>query len=192
MKPGKIKLSIIQGATFRKSLRWGQPSIAAVAISDIPPAAPALINTTTAHGLPSIPWPVVVKAARHGLGDQPLMAASAGDTGVTVPVSTLTATPFKGPGELQFHPPVDLTGYTARAHFRSSVGAAAVLLELTTENGGIEIHPEGLVTIVIGEEQTAAITWSAAVYDLELVDPVGAVTRLVEGDVTVSPEVTRP
>jgi len=192
LKPAKIKLPIIQGATFRKSLRWGQPTVAAVAIANIAAAAPAVITTSGAHGLPSIPWPVRVKAARHGLGDDVLMATNTGANTLTVPVSTLTATAYKGPGELQFNPPVDLTGYTARAQFRSSTSSATVLLELTSDNGGIEIEAAGRVTLVIDADQTEEIGWSSAVYDLELIAPDGTVTRLAEGEASVSPEVTRP
>ena len=39
--------------------------------------------------------------------------------------------------------------------------------------------------------QSAALDFNSAVYDLEIVSPAGVVTRLVQGTVTLSREVTR-
>lgn len=87
---------------------------------------------------------------------------------------------------------INLIGYTARMQVRSSVTSATTLLELTTENGGITITGgSGTVTLTQTATQTAAYTWRQGVYDLELVSGGGVVTRLVQGSVTVSPEVTR-
>ena len=87
---------------------------------------------------------------------------------------------------------VDLTGYTARAQVRSSVTSSIVLLELTTENGGIVLGgAAGTIQRIVSAADTAAITWKNAVYDLEVIDAGGAVRRLMSGKVTVSLEVTR-
>lgn len=88
--------------------------------------------------------------------------------------------------------PMVLTGYTARMQVRQSVSAPAILLELTTENGGIVITAAtGTITLTQTPAQTAAYTWRRGVYDLELVSPLGAVTRLLQGDIESIPEVTR-
>ncbi|HXH24529.1 MAG TPA: hypothetical protein VNI78_04720 [Vicinamibacterales bacterium] len=88
--------------------------------------------------------------------------------------------------------PVDLTGYTARMQARERHGSPTVLLELTTENGGIQLGgPSGTITLSMSAAQTAALTWRRGVYDLELVSPAGVVTRLIEGVITVVPEVTQ-
>lgn len=88
--------------------------------------------------------------------------------------------------------PVDLTGCTARAQVRAEIEAPDVLLDLTTENGRIELGgATGTVTIKITAEDTAAITWTEGVYDLEVVFADGYVRRLLAGGVAVSPEVTR-
>lgn len=87
---------------------------------------------------------------------------------------------------------VDLTGCSARMQVRGKLTDPAVLLELTTTNGGIALGgTTGTVTINISASQTAAISWVAAVYDLELVFAGGTVRRLLAGSVAVSPEVTR-
>lgn len=88
--------------------------------------------------------------------------------------------------------PVDLTGCTARLQFRSEIAAATPLVTLTTENGGIVLGGVlGTIELIITAAVTAAFTWTAAVYDLEIVFTSGDVRRLVYGTVTVSPEVTR-
>ena len=88
--------------------------------------------------------------------------------------------------------PIDLTGCMARMQVRSEIESATVLLELTTENGGIVIDgPAGKLTLHLSPPATAAISWESGVWDLEVVHPNGDVTRLVQGSISVSPEVTR-
>lgn len=89
--------------------------------------------------------------------------------------------------------PVDLTGATARMHARAKVNSPGTpLLDLSTENGGIVLGgTAGTVKIVLTDAQTAAIDWTAAVHDLEVRFPSGFVRRLIQGGISVSPEVTR-
>lgn len=87
---------------------------------------------------------------------------------------------------------INLSGYTARLQMRTSQDAAAPFITLTTENGGITLGgAAGTITLTISAATTAAITESSGVYDLELVTSGGVVTRLIEGDVLLSKEVTR-
>ena len=85
--------------------------------------------------------------------------------------------------------PVPLTGYTARMQVRPSVTSAEVILELSTANGRITLGAGGIIQLDLTPAETSAL--KAGVYDLELTDISGRVTRLIEGKVTVSPEVTR-
>lgn len=90
--------------------------------------------------------------------------------------------------------PVDLTGYTARMQVRRTVNSDEALLDFTTENGAITLGGAlGTIAIVGAAADTAAIADNikAGVYDLELISPTGRVKRLVEGDATIKPEVTR-
>lgn len=115
--PAKLKLTVYQGATFRRRLRW------------------------------------------------------------TGPKPTLT--------------PIDLTGCTARLQVRSDRKSAVVLVELSTSNGGIALgDAAGTVDLYLSAEATAAFAWAAGVWDLEITHPGGDVTRLAQGSVSVSPEVT--
>lgn len=87
---------------------------------------------------------------------------------------------------------VNMTGYTARMHVREAIDDPVILMELTTQNGRIAIDaPTGTIRLLLSATETAAITWVRGVYDLELVDPAGVVTRLLQGQLRVSKEVTR-
>lgn len=87
---------------------------------------------------------------------------------------------------------VNLTGYSARCQFRTSISASTAALSLTTENGRIALTANtGTITLSINAADTSALAAGRYVYDLELVSSGGQVTRLMEGIVTVSAEVTR-
>ena len=90
--------------------------------------------------------------------------------------------------------PVDLTNYTARMQIRSSYESPVALVELLSTGGlpRITITPlTGALALLIDEATTRTLPSGHAVYDLEMVAPNGHVTRLLEGSVSVSPEVTR-
>jgi len=89
--------------------------------------------------------------------------------------------------------PIDLTGATARMQIRRSVSSDTVLLELTTENGRISHDGAGgVLTLVVDDEDTAALSFGNAVYDLEIEYGNGQVDRALYGDIILSKEVTRP
>jgi hypothetical protein len=88
--------------------------------------------------------------------------------------------------------PVNLTGYTARMQARQSHTSSSVVIELTTANSKISLGgTAGTITLSLTAGETAAITQSSLVYDLELVSGGGEVTRLLEGSLILTPEVTR-
>lgn len=88
---------------------------------------------------------------------------------------------------------IDLTGFTARLQMRETVESSTPFLTLTTENGGITLgDTAGTITLQATADATSAIVATSGVYDLELVAGNGiTVTRLIEGLVFISPEVTR-
>lgn len=88
---------------------------------------------------------------------------------------------------------VDLTGYTARMQVRAEVETPGPpLLVLDTSNGGIILGGvNGTIQLNMNPTQTAALTWESGVYDLELEASNGDVKRLIQGTISVSPEVTR-
>jgi len=87
---------------------------------------------------------------------------------------------------------VNLTGYSARMMLRSIVTSSTVALSLSSPSSGIAITAgTGTFTLSATATTTAALTPGRYVYDLEAVSSGGQVTRVCEGVVTVSAEVTR-
>ena len=88
---------------------------------------------------------------------------------------------------------VNLTGYTARLQIRSAYDSSTTTVSLTSAAGDIVLGgAAGTIVATISATATAALASSfSGVWDIELVSGSGVVTRLLEGAVTVSPEVTR-
>jgi hypothetical protein len=89
-------------------------------------------------------------------------------------------------------PAVNLLGFTARMHIRSELADASTLAELTSANGRITITPAtGQIDLMLSATDTAALGFERAVYDLEIESATGEVTRILQGFVNLSLEVTR-
>ena len=92
--------------------------------------------------------------------------------------------------------PVNLTGYSAKMQIRSKPESKAVIIELSTTNGRITLGTSGDLTtgainLFISASDTANLSvCENAVYDLELTSG-SVVTRILQGNVIISPEVTR-
>jgi hypothetical protein len=88
--------------------------------------------------------------------------------------------------------PIDLTGMQARMQIRENPKSETVLIDLSTENGGIAITPEaGLIDFLIDKAVTAAIKWDQAQYDVLMTLSNGHAFRLCEGLVVAKPGITR-
>lgn len=92
--------------------------------------------------------------------------------------------------------PFNLTGYTARMQIRRTVDNADTMISLTspTVNGnGITVMDGANNAISINmTAATTATILTSGVYDLEIVKTsTGAVSRLIQGTITLSLEVTR-
>jgi hypothetical protein len=86
--------------------------------------------------------------------------------------------------------PVDIADYSARMKIKKNKHDKDALIELTSENEGIEIKEDGIFILHISAEDTAKLVFSEGVYDMEFEAPDGAVTRLLEGSCKLSAEVT--
>jgi hypothetical protein len=86
--------------------------------------------------------------------------------------------------------PVDLTGYTAAMQVRASYSSATAIISLTNGSGITLGGAAGTIQLNISAVTTAALTAGTYVYDLELTY-AGTVTRLLEGQFVVTPEVTQ-
>jgi hypothetical protein len=89
--------------------------------------------------------------------------------------------------------PVDISGARGRMQIRKNRRDPDHFIELTTENGRIDITDpsNGLLHIQICAPDTAALDFKKGVYDLEIIFADCEVYRLCEGSVTLVPEITR-
>jgi hypothetical protein len=81
---------------------------------------------------------------------------------------------------------IDLSGYTGRSQIRkhyTSSNSISFTVTLTAI--------QGIVTLDLTSTQTSALTAGRYVYDVEVVSSSNVVARIIEGNVTVTPEVTR-
>jgi hypothetical protein len=86
---------------------------------------------------------------------------------------------------------VNLSAYSARMTIRRVFGSTPLLSLTSSPGGGIVLAataPNMVVTIT--DAQTLALTFSSAVYDLVIVAPGGTVDRILQGRVSLSPEVS--
>jgi hypothetical protein len=86
---------------------------------------------------------------------------------------------------------VNLTGYTARLQARIDVDETETILSLTTGAGITLGGAAGTITLNQTATQTALLPKGEYVYDLELQSSGGIVTRLLQGELNISAEVTR-
>ena len=84
--------------------------------------------------------------------------------------------------------PDDVSGYTAKMHIRPTKDSP-VLIKGISSGDGITITTN-VISLLISAEDTASFNFSKAYYDLELTNGTST-TRLIEGTVTLSAEVTR-
>ena len=86
--------------------------------------------------------------------------------------------------------PINLTGQTARMQLRRQYGYPVVLTLTTDPGDGIVITgATGNIAITITDERTEILESGFYVYDLEL-NNAGVINRLIQGTLTVSPQVT--
>lgn len=90
-------------------------------------------------------------------------------------------------------PVTDLTTYTAALHARANESDSSTVFALSslTPTSGIELFADGTMDFHMTAAQTSVLTTEAMVYDLEVTSASGIVTRLIEGNITLSQEVTR-
>ena len=194
-------LSIKQGSTFALTLKYGQPQFAVKAITGITKSGQAVV-TATGHGL-TVDWPVWVVGVAgmdqiNHTSDELRQACAAyygyyvDANSLRLDVDTTRFGTYTSGGEVLYHPPVNLTGFTARMQIRETVESTTIIKSLTTENGGITLGgAAGTIALLITATDTAALTVDSAVYDLEIASAGGVVTEVMSGIVLLGDEVTR-
>lgn len=82
--------------------------------------------------------------------------------------------------------PLDLTSYTGAAQLRKHY-TSSTSTSFTVATGG----NTGVLTLSLTANSTANLTAGRYMYDVEIIDSSNNVTRVVEGIVTVTPNITR-
>ena len=83
---------------------------------------------------------------------------------------------------------MNLTGYSVASQMRSTHDSSTVV---ATFSGSVTNASSWQITLSLTNSQTSAIEEAIYVYDVEITSGAGAVTRILEGTITVTPEVTR-
>jgi len=83
---------------------------------------------------------------------------------------------------------MNLAGYSAASQFRSTHDSNSVV---GTISASITNASAGQITLSMTSSATGAIEEGMYVYDVELTASSGAVTRILQGKVTLTPQVTR-
>jgi hypothetical protein len=192
--PTKLNLKMYQGSTFREVLRWESATKVYVPITGITKTAPMVVTAATHLTPPN--WRVKISGVvgMKEVNSTEYSIASAVDTN-TITFNQVNATGYTtyvSGGILEYNQPVDLTGFTARMQIREKLTSDAVIVELTTANNKIIIdNTLKTISFVLTAQETAALTFSTAVYSLELVSSGGEVSQLLTGTISLIKEVTR-
>ena len=193
MTPAKVNFKIYQGSTFREVFRWESALKTYLPITNITKAAPAVITCTGT--LPPVGWRAKITgvAGMKEINSDEYRVVTETGTGTVVfnSVNASGYTSYTSGGILEYNQPVDLAGYTARLQIRPQTASATTILTLTTENGGIAINNTlKTITVLMTATQTTALSFTSAVYSLELVKNTEVSTFSV-GNVSLVAEVTR-
>jgi len=89
--------------------------------------------------------------------------------------------------------PIDLTGAHAHMQIRTqhaNTDTGSPLIDIDDTSGITLGGPAGTIEILIDETLTAPLTVSNALYDLYITMPNGDRDRILEGSVTIDPQVT--
>lgn len=192
--PSKIGLKVYQGSTFTEVFRWESYIKVYKPITNITKTAPVVI-TAVGHGLP-VGWRTKITNVSgmkeiNSTDDYVIVTDTTVDT---VTINSINATGYStytSGGVLEYNEPKSLAGCTARMQIRSKVTSTDVILELTTENGMIQINDTNkTITITIPAATTETLNFKSAVYSLEIVSG-SIVTPFIYGTITLDTEITR-
>ena len=198
MEPAKINYKIYQGSTFTETLRWESQLKKYANISAITKAAPCVITTSAAHGVP-LNWRIWVKGA-GGMKDinssdddnYYIVTSKTSDTLTLQQINSSGYTAYTAGGVVEYNTPIPLAGYTAQMQIRESLESSTIIAELTSANGGILIDvANNTISINISSAITTNFTFDTAVYSCELTDSSSRVVPFLRGNMTLIKEVTR-
>lgn len=82
--------------------------------------------------------------------------------------------------------PLNLTGYTFQSEFRKTYSSSNVTSFVCT----VEQSTNGVFSLALAANVSANVTAGRFVYDVKMTDSLGTVSRVMEGILTLNPEVT--
>ncbi len=194
-----LDLTIVRGSTFSLVVLPEAPPIIYKAITAALQTAPLRL-TVPGHGLVSgrkvaitnMKGMTEANAVANEVRESDRRPCTVIDPN-TIEINAINAAgfrPYISGGILQYNTPLDLTGYIARMSITDKLDGTE-LFRLDTLNGRITVNTtDGTLTLTISAVESAALTFSKGVYDLEIESPSGVVTKLLYGAVTVSKEAT--
>ena len=87
---------------------------------------------------------------------------------------------------------IDLTGCKARSQIRTDYKATTALITFSTDDNSIVFdNVEHTIAVIATPEMTNPIKVGKGVWDFEFVDSLDKVSRIFEGNVVFSPQVTK-
>lgn len=193
-QPVKINYKLYQGSTFKEVLRWESGTKVYKPITGIAKSAPVEVSCVD-HGVP-VGWRAkitnVLGMKEINSGENYYVITDVlPDSFKINAVNAVGFGDYVSGGIVEYNQPVSLAGVTARMQLRSSLTSEEIILELTTENDGIIVDDVNkTITLTVSAIATAGLTFTSAVYSLELTKS-GEVTPFVNGTITLVPEVTR-
>lgn len=84
--------------------------------------------------------------------------------------------------------PYNLSGFTVRSQAKNAYTDIDPIVTFTTE---VVDPPSGKIRLSLTDEQTSALEFTKALYDVEIESETGFVTRVLQGTITLSREVTK-
>ena len=191
-----IPIEIKQGATFDKKFNWYGGGKLVREIEAVAVGCPTRI-TVTAHGLPAgAETPIYIDdvkgATKLNTRGKEVLATYVDADNFDVDTYTRGKTYTSGTGCMHYFVPKNLISWTARMDIRDNLDDATTLVSLTSPSDIVINITTAEIQILISASVTAGLDFDEGVYDLELEDGSGNVTRLIEGNVAFIKEVTRP
>lgn len=194
----RFDLIMDQGATFTHAFNWYGGGKFMSQVEDVRCGYPTQVKVT-GHGLPDVSETPVIIEGVEGSADRinshttgVLMCKRVDDDWFAVPVNTAAMSWTPGTGGITYYIPADLVGWECRMQIRKRWNSPDVIHEANIANGQMTIDTEDAsINIFIPHTVTEVLNFSEAVYDIEIYQTDGVVTRLVEGRIINSKEVTR-
>jgi hypothetical protein len=204
-------LTILQGSAFSLPVRWmNGDQIVRKPITAISIASGAPRLTVASHGL-SNGWPSAVTLVK---GMTQINAQNSPPKGDDYQVSTVidanvieynAITPvdangrewpaYTSGGFVQWYAPMSLAGKSARMTIRDKIGGT-VLASTEVAHAPLNVitatvdSANNVINIAIPATATDDFAWKKGVYDIEVYSTAADAQRIVQGEITVSREVT--